>query len=82
VERKPLTRDRTVVEGVSPHTLAPGVRDDDEAEESESEADETGIVGSVFRVAKGQLKKLDGGMEQYCEIAARAAAKLRKAKAT
>ena len=71
-----------MVEGVSPYTLAPGVRDDEETEESDSEDDETGVVGSVFRVAKGQLKKLDGGMEQYCEIAARAAAKLGKAKAT
>lgn len=32
----------------------------------------------MYRLAKGRLKKLDGGMEQYEEIAARAAAKLGK----
>jgi len=32
----------------------------------------------VFRLVKGQLKKLDGGMEQYEDIAARSAAKLAK----
>jgi ATP-binding cassette subfamily F protein 3 len=32
----------------------------------------------VYRLVKGQLKRLEGGMEQYEEIAARAAARLAK----
>ncbi|KAH7397244.1 P-loop containing nucleoside triphosphate hydrolase protein [Pyrenochaeta sp. MPI-SDFR-AT-0127] len=74
---------RTVVEGESPYTLAPGVRGaEDEADESsDSEGSETGAApGSVYRLVKGQVKKLEGGMEQYEEIAARTAAKLGKAK--
>ncbi|KAF2025592.1 P-loop containing nucleoside triphosphate hydrolase protein [Setomelanomma holmii] len=74
---------RTVVEGESPYKLAPGVRGNvDEAEgSSNSEDEETGVApGNVFRLTKGQLKKLDGGMEQYEEIAARTAVKLGKAK--
>jgi ATP-binding cassette subfamily F protein 3 len=68
-----------VVEGESPYKLAPGVRgDDDDAEDSsDSEGEETGVApGTVYRLTKGQLKKLDGGMEQYEDIAARFAAKL------
>jgi len=77
-----LTAARTVIEGESPHKLAPGVRgDEDEAGEgSESEEEQTGVAsGTVFRLVKGQLKKLDGGMDQYEEIAARSAARLGKA---
>jgi ATP-binding cassette subfamily F protein 3 len=73
---------RTVVEGASPHKLAPGVcGDENEAgESSDSEGEETGVApGTVFRLVRGQLRKLDGGMEQYAEIAARAAAKLGRA---
>ncbi|KAJ4376358.1 hypothetical protein N0V83_001641 [Neocucurbitaria cava] len=71
---------RTVVEGESPYALAPGVHGEDEANESsDSEESETGVApGIVYRLAKGQLKKLDGGMEQYAEIAKRSAAKLGK----
>ena len=72
---------RAVVEGASPYKLAPGARDDDdEAEDSsDSESEETGVApGIVYRLTKGQLRKLDGGMEQYADIAARAAAKLAK----
>ncbi|OAL54758.1 P-loop containing nucleoside triphosphate hydrolase protein [Pyrenochaeta sp. DS3sAY3a] len=74
---------RTVVEGESPYTLAPGLRGgEDEADEgSDSEESETGVApGTVYRLVKGQLKKLDGGMEQYEEIAARTAARLGKTK--
>lgn len=70
---------RTVVEGEWPYKLAPGVRGDEEEadESSESEEEETGAApGTVYRLTKGQLKKLDGGMEQYAEIAARTAARL------
>lgn len=73
--------DRTVVEGESPYKLAPGVHGDgeDAADESESEGDEQGAArGTVYRLAKGQLKQLEGGMEQYGELAARTAARLAK----
>jgi|TARA_R110002003_G_scaffold180_1_gene14353 hypothetical protein len=72
-----------VVEGESPYKLAPGVRgDEDEAEESsDSEDEETGVApGTVFRLTKGQLRTLDGGMAQYEELAARTAAKLGRAR--
>jgi ATP-binding cassette subfamily F protein 3 len=72
-----------VIEGESPHKLAPGVRgEENEAEESsDSEDGQTGVArGTVFRLVKGQLKKLDGGMDQYAEIAARCAARLGKAR--
>jgi ATP-binding cassette subfamily F protein 3 len=72
-----------VVGGESAYKLAPGVRGDvDEAEESsDSESEETGVAaGTVFRLARGQLRMLERGMEEYEEIAARSAAKLGKAK--
>ncbi len=72
-----------MVEGESPYKLAPGVLHEDEADkESESEGDEAGgaeTAGTVFRLIKGQLRRLDGGMEQYAELAARTAARLGKA---
>jgi ATP-binding cassette subfamily F protein 3 len=77
-----LTCSRTVVEAVSPHKLAPGIRENDDTEESDSDAEEAGIAGTTFRLAKGQLKRLEGGMEQYVEIAARAAAKLGRVQTT
>lgn len=69
-----------MVEGESPYTLAPGVRGtEDEADDSEGS--EKGVApGTVYRLGKGRLKKLDGGMEQYEEIASRSAAKLGRAK--
>lgn len=71
--------DRTVVEGESPYKLAPGVHGEDETDVSDSEGDESGAApGTVYRLTKGQLKKLEGGMEQYTELAARTAAKLGK----
>ena len=73
-----------MVEGESPYTLAPGVRGlEDEADESDdSEGSETGVApGTVYRLVKGQLRKLEGGMEQYAEIASRSAAKLGRARA-
>ena len=69
---------RTVVEGESPYKLAPGVHGEGEAEESESDVDEAGSLGTVYRVTRGQLRKLEGGMEQYSELAARTAARLGK----
>ncbi|KAJ4299210.1 hypothetical protein N0V90_004454 [Kalmusia sp. IMI 367209] len=69
---------RTVVEGESPYKLAPGVRAEEEAEDDSSEEETGAPAGTVYRLFKGQLKKLEGGMERYEEIAARAAAKLGK----
>ncbi|KAF2263115.1 ABC transporter ATP-binding protein uup-1 [Lojkania enalia] len=69
---------RTVVEGVSPYRLASGAQADEEPDEEDPDSEEeTGAAaGTVYRIVKGQLKKLEGGMEQYEEIAARAAGKL------
>ncbi|KAF2117436.1 ABC transporter ATP-binding protein uup-1 [Lophiotrema nucula] len=70
---------RTVVEGESPYKLAPGAQSEAEPEEESSDEEEAGAAaGTVYRIVKGQLKKLDGGMEQYEEIATRTAAKLGK----
>ena len=66
------------MEGESPYALAPGVHSSED-EADEGSGSETGVAaGTVFRLVKGQLKKLEGGMEQYEEIAARTAAKLAK----
>lgn len=74
---------RTVVEGESPYRLAPGVvqaeEEELEAEDSSSEEGPGAVVGRVYRVFRGQLRLLEGGMERYEEIASRAAAKLGKA---
>ena len=65
------------MEGESPYRLAPGVRTEDEAE-GESEEEETGAAGGrVYRVFKGQVRAVEGGMERYEELAARAAARLK-----
>lgn len=66
-----------MVEGAWPYKLAPGVHGEDEADERDSEGDEAGAAaGTVYRITKGQVKKLEGGMEQYAELAARTAARL------
>lgn len=69
--------DRSVVEGASPYKLAPGVHGEDEAAESDSDGDGTGgAAGTVYGLAKGQLKRVEGGMEQYAALAGRSAARL------
>lgn len=66
-----------MVEGESPYKLVPGVHADEEPEEGDSDDEGAGAAaGTVYRLVKGQLRKLEGGMEQYEEIAGRAAAKL------
>ncbi|OCK78741.1 ABC transporter ATP-binding protein uup-1 [Lepidopterella palustris CBS 459.81] len=74
---------RCLVEGESPYKLAPSAHagEDPDEEDSEDEDDAGARVGVVYRLVKGQLRKLERGMEQYEEIAARAAARLRKAQA-
>ena len=70
---------RTVIEGISPYKLSPGVLADEEPEEESSDDEEAGAAaGTVYRLVKGCLKKVDGGMETYEEIASRTAAKLAK----
>ncbi|GME56385.1 ABC transporter domain-containing protein [Neofusicoccum parvum] len=52
---------------------------DDEGEESSSEESEDGDVrkeGMVYRLTKGKLSRLEGGMEAYERIAERAVSKL------
>ncbi|KAF7192270.1 putative ABC transporter ATP-binding protein C29A3.09c [Pseudocercospora fuligena] len=80
-----VTHDRffmkTVVEGVSARDLAvasrPGEEDESEESEEDEEAEAT-RTRAVYRLSKGKLRKLERGMEQYEEIAARSATKLGK----
>ena len=69
---------RCVVEGESPKNIARSSRpeNDDDAEESSEEDEETARQSVVYRLFKGKLRKLDGGMLQYEEIAAKASAKM------
>lgn len=84
---------RCVVEGVSVGEFARGMRaaagleddgdDDDEEGDDDDSSDEEkeGVQrkGTVYRLARGKLMKLEGGMERYEEIAAKASSKLGKA---
>ncbi|KAF1969301.1 ABC transporter ATP-binding protein uup-1 [Bimuria novae-zelandiae CBS 107.79] len=70
---------RTVVEGESPYRLAPGAQADEQSNDSSDEEETGAPAGTVYRLFKGQLKKLEGGMARYEEIAARTAARLGKA---
>ena len=69
---------RCVVEGESPKAIAKTSRaeDEDEAEESSDEEEDAARVSVVYRMFKGKLKKLDGGMLQYEEIATKASTKM------
>ena len=76
---------RCVVEGQSPAKLRkqPGIDDSNDAEEdlsSDSDEDGTQKKGVVYRMFKGQLRLLEGGMDQYEDICERSAAKLAKAR--
>ncbi|KAK4493681.1 hypothetical protein PRZ48_014866 [Zasmidium cellare] len=83
-----VTHDRffmkTVVEGVSMRSLAAQSRPEDEGEESESSSEDEEVgegikrTRVVYRLSRGKLIKLERGMEQYEEIAARSATKLGK----
>lgn len=62
---------RAVVEGE--------VEEDDESEDEDySQRKDTVVVGKVYRVFKGGIKLLDGGMRRYEEIAEKAARKLNR----
>ncbi|WPA98822.1 uncharacterized protein RHO25_003435 [Cercospora beticola] len=82
-----VTHDRffmkTVVENCSIRSLAGPTRPEDEEDEEsedseEDEEDQVKRTRVVFRLSKGKLSKLQRGMEQYEEIAARSATKLAK----
>lgn len=71
---------RCVVEGENPHKRPwdPDAEDDEEEESEDSEEGLDKRKGVVYRLAKGQLKVLEGGMRQYEEIASRASSRLTK----
>lgn len=70
---------RCMVEGESPKSIAMSNRpDDDDDEDDESEEDEAATPGVVYRMLKGKLKKLDGGMLKYEELATKASTKMGK----
>lgn len=80
-----VTHDRffmkCVVEGISMKELAAISRPEDEDEQSEDSEDEEveeKRTRVVYRLSKGKLIKLERGMQQYEEIAARSATKLGK----
>lgn len=71
---------RCVVEGENPHKR-PWDPDTEEDEEDSDDSEDEGVgkrKGVVYRLAKGQLKVLEGGMRQYEEIASRASSRLTK----
>lgn len=72
---------RCVVEGESPKSIAKSYRPGEEEDEEDSSEDDDGDtrVRVVYRMIKGRLKKLDGGMLQYEELAAKASTKMGKA---
>lgn len=74
---------RCVVEGESPANISSRAaleahegNEDEDDEDSDYEEALDKRKGSVFRVFKGGLKKLEGGMDNYEEIARRTSAKL------
>ncbi|KAK3695957.1 hypothetical protein LTR37_018252 [Vermiconidia calcicola] len=78
-----VTHDRffmsCVVEGESPRSIARRYQPQDEDDSEELSEEESPIrQRTVYRMVKGRLKKLDGGMQQYEEIAARASSKMGK----
>jgi ATP-binding cassette subfamily F protein 3 len=63
---------RSVVEGEDPDQ---GDDDDDEEDEGDT-AEWRANPGIVYRLVKGQLKKLEDGMRKYEQIAEKASKKL------
>jgi hypothetical protein len=65
------------VEGESIRKLTPGVQEKQRSDDSDLEDSDAEVnSGTVYRLVKGHLKKLEGGMEQYTKLASSAAAKL------
>ncbi|KAF2641029.1 hypothetical protein P280DRAFT_517264 [Massarina eburnea CBS 473.64] len=70
---------RTAVEGQSPHKLAPGAAPEAEPGSESDDEGETGArYGTVYRMFKGSLQQLAGGVDRYSELAGRTAARLAK----
>jgi ATP-binding cassette subfamily F protein 3 len=68
---------RAVVEGESAYSISNVQQEDQTEDESEDDdEDESKKPGIVYRMFKGQLRLLHDGMNQYEDIAVRAAAKL------
>lgn len=69
-----------MVEGESPKDIAMSNRPGDSDDEQESSSDEQDVarLGVVYRLFKGSLKKLEGGMLRYEELAVKASAKMSK----
>lgn len=53
--------------------------DSDDEQDSSSDKDDVANPGIVYRLSRGSLKKLDGGMLRYEELAVKASAKMSKA---
>ena len=72
---------RCVVEGDSPKSIARSNSrgDDDDDDDSEDEDEDTAHERVVYRLSKGKLGKLNGGMLQYEEIAFKASTKMGEA---
>ena len=68
------------MEGESPYKLAPGAHAEEPEEESSDEEETGAAAGTVYRLTRGQLKLLEGGMDEYEGIAARAAMRLAQKK--
>jgi hypothetical protein len=64
-----------VVEGESPYRATPGAQDESDDEDPDDDDEVGGPTGTVYRMFRTQLRRLDGGMSQYEELA-RTAAKL------
>ncbi|KAF1984916.1 ABC transporter ATP-binding protein uup-1 [Aulographum hederae CBS 113979] len=71
---------RCVVEGENPYVLAKRAGVDDEEDDSSDEDEDEAMrrKGTVYRMFRGGLRRLEGGMEQYEGIAERASSKLGK----
>ena len=71
---------RCVVEGEHPKDLAASNVPDagEESPEESEESDSESRPGVVYRISRGKLSKLENGMQQYEDIAARSSAKLGK----
>jgi ATP-binding cassette subfamily F protein 3 len=71
---------KVVVKGVNPYKLAPGAHTVEPGEDSGEKA--TGAAaGTVYRSVRGQVKLLEGGMDENGAVAARKAARLGQKKA-
>lgn len=72
-----ITHDRVFMrEVVERQKYELGGRGDDESDDSDSDSEDQEKRGTVYWLAKGKLKVLENGMDQYEEIAEKASSKL------